>query len=305
MKKKMKIFLALLFSTLFIMGVQSQDFTSINDLANWGLNGGWTNVNNTLLYNTNINNVALGPLISVSPGNKYRLSITYTVPNGSGVLEIGFGNDETDFRAFVLKQLAQNPPLANDGDNDADDNLSVITYNVEFEFDEAATTRLIFRVQSVSVQLSISQINASDFTLIPPAQQMCESYLGFGQFEITRLLACRTATKLDGYVDDVLQRLARLKTKVLAGDKLTEVVDYSQWIEILNAFNEGSACSINFRDFDLYVWLVNHQINYALNRYHGEQLVKKMERNPFFGRTFLKAPKFKRSLIDFEPDNIY
>jgi len=118
-------------------------------------------------------------------------------------------------------------------------------------------------------------------------------------------LASRSATKLAGHVADVISRLNSLKNKVvIGGSRLTQVFDYGQWINALNSFNEGNACPINVRDFDLYNWLVNHQINAVLNKYNGDSLQRKQRSlTASHGRVVLKAPVFRKSLIDKSLEN--
>jgi len=75
---------------------------------------------------------------------------------------------------------------------------------------------------------------------------------------------------------------------------MTEILDYSSWIDILNSYNEGTACSINFRDFDLYVWLVNHQINFALNKFNGDQLQKKNDERTIFWKNLYQSTSIQK-----------
>jgi len=293
------------------MSSNAQSFQDITNLETWSLTGGWTRSILGLEYVHNNNtDYAFSAPFSVSNGTTYVIEITIQVASGSGVLEIGFGNDTDNFTPSFVRAL---PALKNiskdyDNDNDNDDQAHPIILRLEFEFTGEGNTSVIFRVQTTAVDFYVVQIATTEESQATSNPQVCSGYLGFSPFSIQRLLTCRSATKLVGHVDDVLNRLQHLKTKVVAGGaRLTQVINYGEWIHVLNSFNEGSACGMNFRDFDLYNWLINHQINFALNKYHGEALTKKRSNEPWFGRTFLKAPVFKKSLIDdsFEIENIF
>jgi len=292
--------LALIIASLFILCANTQVINVSSDLSLWTLSGGWSFNNNYLEYVTNANpGYAIAEEGQFSTGLVYTLSFQLRVISGSGVFQIGFGTNSSNFQSFYVESLPVPATLSKDDDNDADNIAQNTTINVQFEYTQNANASLILSILSTQIDVQIYAVSFSIRQAYVPPVPQCNEYIGFTPFQITKLLASRTATLLDGQVNDVVQRLNHLRTKVIAGGLLlTRVLDYGLWIDVINSFNEGTVCKINIRDFDLYNWLINHQINYALNKYHGDALQRKQKKEPYFGRTFLKAPVFKRSLID-------
>jgi len=303
----MKLYL-FLFACLFIFSARSQDFTIISQTSQWTGSNGWNvSVDYLIFASTNVTTTAfaISPSFNVSTGYVYGLSFQVTALVGTAVLEIGFGNDTANFQPVVAKVIGPAKNYSDDNNTNVDETPQPVTFFVEFRFDQSTNTSLIFNVHTTLGEFLITNIATTETPVVSTQQLECSSYLGFSAFQIGRLLATRSATKLVGHVADVISRLNSLKNKVvIGGSRLTQVFDYGQWINALNSFNEGNACPINVRDFDLYNWLVQHQINAVLNKYNGDALQKKQRSlTASHGRVILKAPVFRKSLIDKSLEN--
>merc|ERR1712232_1096473 len=97
--------------------------------------------------------------------------------------------------------------------------------------------------------------------------QTCTNYLGYEQFQVENLLACRSSEELRGSIEAEVSRLKLLKKRVVTGGrKLAGQVNYGEWIDALQHTVHGScADNFNLRNFDTWTWLFNRQISTVLH----------------------------------------